>query len=165
MVEVMQDWDGNADFGNYKTFSWVPADPTVSDDAKEFGAEKNELDVDGPMRRAIEKQLEAKGLIKDAENPDMLVAYHIGARKTTYTTNWGLHYWEKTGWYEQQTLTDGTLAVDLVDAKTERMIWRGMGYGAVNVDPNQDILTRNINRAVEKILDQYPPGPDMQQES
>ena len=165
MVEVKQDWDDNADFAVYKTFSWVPSEPEVSEGAEDEPAGQNKLDIDTPMREAIEKQLTAKGLVKDDENPDMLVAYRLGTRQTTYTRNWAVRYWDKTGWYQQETLTDGTLAVDLVDAKTGRMVWRGLAWGAVNKDPNQEILTRNINHAEEKVIDQYPPGSTTQQES
>jgi hypothetical protein len=51
------------------------------------------------------------------------------------------------------------LTIDFVDAKKELVVWRGIALAALNVDPNVTIVTKNVNRAVEKILKQYPPDP------
>jgi hypothetical protein len=52
---------------------------------------------------------------------------------------------------------NGTLVIDLVDAHTEKLIWRGW---AERVDPfidNQDWMDMTIDRVVAEILKKLPP--------
>jgi hypothetical protein len=152
MVEVSQHFEESTDFGRLKTYAWMPAASTS--DIRSGG---RDIDVDGAVRKAVDKYMAADGFTQAQTNPDVLVKYHLGLRETAYVTNFGMHYHEKVGWSETETVEDGQLTVDLVDAKTEQVIWRGTAWGALNVDPNQTIVNKNTDRAVKKIFEQYPP--------
>ena len=156
MVEVSQKFEKTTDFSSYKSYAWMEGQSRS--DIKVGGG--RDIDLDGVIRDAVNKQMEAKGFVEVNRQPDVLVKYHAGARNTYYTTNFGMHYHEKVGWSETESVQDGQLTVDLVDAKTETVVWRGTAWGAMNVDPNQTIVNKNVNRAVEKLFKQYPPGPN-----
>ncbi len=50
---------------------------------------------------------------------------------------------------------EGTLFIDLIDAKKKELIWQGEGIGVLTKDTNKkDAL---IKEFVTKILAQYPP--------
>ena len=51
----------------------------------------------------------------------------------------------------------GTLAIDMVDAKTKQMAWRGLGTKEIDTNAKPDKREENINKAVEKIFRNYPP--------
>ena len=51
----------------------------------------------------------------------------------------------------------GTLAIDMVDAKTKQMAWRGLGTKEVDTKAKPDKRDENINKAVAKIFKNYPP--------
>jgi hypothetical protein len=52
-------------------------------------------------------------------------------------------------WYKE-----GTLVIDLIDRKTEHLVWRGVGTGAVrDMKPGDD-----LSGAVGQILEEFPPG-------
>jgi hypothetical protein len=53
------------------------------------------------------------------------------------------------------TSTEGTLYIDLIDAKKKEMIWQGEGIGTLT--RNIDKKDEKIAEFVAKILAQYPP--------
>ena len=54
--------------------------------------------------------------------------------------------------YEQ-----GTLVVDIVDARSNRVVWRGWAQDSVEgVIDNQDRMERQFDEAVTRMLKQFP---------
>ena len=52
---------------------------------------------------------------------------------------------------------EGTLVVDAVDARTNRVVWRGWAQSNVNgVIDNQDRLAAQINEAVTRMMERFP---------
>ncbi|MCH8247216.1 MAG: DUF4136 domain-containing protein [Bacteroidetes bacterium] len=54
------------------------------------------------------------------------------------------------------TYTEGTLVIDILDAKTDELVWRGSAVSRMS-DPAYD--AKEINKVVEKILEEFPPRP------
>ena len=52
--------------------------------------------------------------------------------------------------------TKGTLVIDILDAKTDELVWRGSAVNRMS-DPTYD--AKEINKVVEKILEEFPPRP------
>jgi hypothetical protein len=51
----------------------------------------------------------------------------------------------------------GTLLIDLVDARTNRLVWRGWAEGSVDgVIDNQEWMEARIDEAVTRILERLP---------
>jgi len=50
---------------------------------------------------------------------------------------------------------EGTLFINLIDAKTKELIWQGDGSGYLTKDTEQK--DARIKEFVDKILEQYPP--------
>jgi len=155
-VTVYSDYDKNVDFTPYKTYAFFKP-----------GIDKVEIsDLDKRrILHAIESELQAKGFTK-SENPDLLVNIFTKSREQVdvnqFSAGWGYGWgwgWNPYMMYGGQTTvstsTEGTLYIDLIDAKKKEMIWQGEGIG---------VLTRNIDKKderiaefVSKILAQYPP--------
>jgi hypothetical protein len=61
---------------------------------------------------------------------------------------------------EATTTTDtyqvGTLVVDLFDAKTKELIWRGNSSDTLSNNSNKNI--ENLDKGVEKMFNKFPPG-------
>jgi hypothetical protein len=49
--------------------------------------------------------------------------------------------------------TEGTLFIDLIDAKKKELVWQGIGY----LNQNRGDKEKRINEFVAAILKQYPP--------
>ena len=51
----------------------------------------------------------------------------------------------------------GTLVLDIVDARTKRLIWRGAAEGTLDRDISLENEEKIISEAVEKLLKDFPP--------
>ena len=156
-VQVASDYDKNVNFNEYKTFAFYK---TGIDKA-----EINDLDK-RRILRAIESELLAKGFTK-SENPDLLVSIFTKSREkiNVYNNGWG-HYGYGWGWspyyyghynsVSTSTSTEGSLYVDLIDAKKKELVWQGMGVGYIsrNIEKKEE----RIKEFVNKIMEKYPPG-------
>ncbi|MEN2487917.1 DUF4136 domain-containing protein [Flavobacterium sp. B11] len=155
-VTVYSDYDKTVDFTPYKTYAYFKP-----------GIDKVEIsDLDKRrILRAIDDQMQAKGFTK-SENPDLLVNIFTKSREQVdvnqFTAGWGYGWgwgWNPYMMYGGQTTvstsTEGTLYIDLIDAKKKEMIWQGEGIGTLT--RNIDKKDEKIAEFVAKILAQYPP--------
>jgi len=52
---------------------------------------------------------------------------------------------------------EGTIMIDLVDARTRKLVWRGWTKERIDgVIDNQDRLEERIDKAVFRIIEQFP---------
>jgi hypothetical protein len=59
------------------------------------------------------------------------------------------------GFTQTTTTPEGTLYIDIVDAKTKELVWQGIGTGYLTT--NTEKKDERIAEFVTKILEQYPP--------
>ncbi|NUY81831.1 DUF4136 domain-containing protein [Flavobacterium sp. MAH-1] len=156
-VRVYTDYDKNADFGQYKTYAFYKS-----------GIDKVEIsDLDKKrIMRAIEETMTAKGFTK-SEKPDLLVNIFTKARQqvdvNTYNAGWGYGWgygWNPYMWggnTSVNTYTEGTLFIDLIDAKKKELVWQGEGEGVLTKDMEKK--EERVKEFVSKILEKYPPQP------
>jgi hypothetical protein len=53
----------------------------------------------------------------------------------------------------------GTLILDFVDTRTNRVVWRGWAQDAVQgMLESRDVMARKIDEAVTRMLEQFPKG-------
>lgn len=55
------------------------------------------------------------------------------------------------------TISNGTLAVDFYDPASKQLIWRGSAAQTLNPSGNQQKDMEKLNKAVAKLLKNYPP--------
>jgi hypothetical protein len=154
-ISVYSDYDKNADFNQYKTYAF-----------HKRGIDRlqiSELDKKRILH-AIDNELSKKGMTK-SETPDLLINILTKEREqvdvTQYNSGWG--YGWRYGWNPYlwggrtyvSTSTEGTLYIDLIDAKKKELIWEGEGIGYLTENRNEK--EKQINEFVAKILEQFPP--------
>ena len=145
---INYDFDRTANFAAFRTYAWAAGTPLP--DALNHRR----------IVAAVDTQLAAKGMRIASTNPDVLVAYHASLDRNlqidTFRMGWGPG---RSGTARTQEITVGTLAIDIVNAQTSAIVWRGMASN--DIDPNAKPATRerNINRATEKLFKNYPPKP------
>ncbi len=151
-VRVASDYDTMTNFSKYQSFAFYKP-----------GIDKAQIsDLDKKrILRAIDANLLSKGMIK-SENPDILVTIftkereRIDVYQNHYGYGWGYHPWYYGGTYASSS-TEGTLFIDFVDAKTNELIWQGIGVGDLVMSTVEKKEAR-IKEIVSKILATYPPG-------
>ena len=137
------EYDHGVDFLRYKTWSWqagvlLPQEPVP----------------DKRIREAVARGLAARGLTSVDSNATLLVRYYA-ARSTRIdllpldsgsgAPPTGIRYVET-----------GSLAVELLDAASGKVVWRGHATGALRYGPKE--IAAQIDAAVAELLARFPPG-------
>jgi hypothetical protein len=151
-VSTNYDYDTAYDFSKLKSYRWAKVAGRV---------EANPLIVQR-VGAAVEAQLKAKGYVAAGGEPDFLVAPHVGRQSRIQVTDWGYGYGPHAGWYgggvDVYQYEEGSLIVDIVDARTKQLKWRGTATSIVDPDATPEERTQRINEAVAKIFEKFPPG-------
>lgn len=157
-LAVQSDFDRTASFDNLRTFAWAPAPNRTARDSRG----SNPLLADR-IRDSIEASMQARGFRKaDGGTPDMLIAYYAAIETKLDVDEVDQLY----GWRGRWTLTttevreyeQGTLVIDIADARTNRAVWRGWGEGVVNRSTNPETNQQRLRDAVDRILEAFPPA-------
>jgi hypothetical protein len=145
------------DITKYRTFDWGPADALPTGDPR---LDKDPVFGDY-VQGAVEKGLAARGFARaDAGQPDLLIHYHasVNERIDVNRTERQYGYCQGSGcdpWIVQYEA--GTLVLDFVDARTNRLVWRGWAQESVDdALGNRDRMQRMINEAVTRMLARLP---------
>jgi len=153
--QVKTDYDRSANFGQYKTYSWAQVKT------------KDALDVDR-IKTAVNAALAAKGWTQVDSGSDVsIVAIEITQNQQTLNTfydgfggGWGWRRFGGGGFGEATTTTEtykvGTLIVDLFDAKTKQLIWRGTSSNTLSNNSDKNI--KNLDKGADKMFKHFPPG-------
>jgi hypothetical protein len=108
------------------------------------------------IREDIGRAFERRGYRTAAGEPDFYVAYYAGTgdvvdtRAATYT------YHARGTEIDRQTVQypAGTIVVDVVDARSESLVWRGTGVSEIPQSP--DDYARAVRHTVDEIVGEYP---------
>jgi hypothetical protein len=153
-MHVATDYDQDADFSQCKTYKWIPHKPKVGP--------KRLLDhtlTDKRIKSSVESALAAQGITRaTGEEPDFLIAFHIGAQNKVDVNTYGYRYGPRGRWWGRQVdvqrYKEGTLILDFVDGQSKQLFWRGTAVDAVY---RPEDLGDKLNEAVGKILEKFPP--------
>ena len=155
-ISVHQDYDPEYDFAALKTFGFIPL-------TEESGIDQLSADKLG---NAIKNELQAKGYTL-SEGADFGIALMFSSKTKTniqsYGYGYGYGYWGYPGMYgpgggiDVTQYDEGTLVIDIIDMTEQKLVWRGIGSGAMTESPTVEERTEKINNAVSKILTQFPP--------
>src|SRR3989449_11651544 len=141
---VKTDYDHSANFGQYKTYSWEKVQT------------KDPLMVDR-IKDAVNAALTAKGWTQVDSGGDVsVVAMEITHNQETLNTFYDGFGggWRWGGFGDATTTTEtykvGSLVVDLFDAKTKNLIWRGSSSDTLS--NNADKNTKNLDKGAQKMF-------------
>ncbi len=146
------DWDRSANFSNYHTYMWEKSPHP----AKGFWDQR--------IVDAVNKELQAKGLTLVDSNPDAWVVYSNSIKDQKQVVGTGYGFGPTWGWgywgpdqvtYNTWVTKEGTLVVEIADAKDKDLLWRGSATDTITDNSNKNI--NNLNKAVTKLFQKFPP--------
>jgi hypothetical protein len=168
--KVSVDWDRQANFQQYKTYSWIDSKNPAEDQLMEKR-----------IKQAVDGQLSARGLRKvdPGQDADLSVTYDSGvSQKVSWVPDpfvapaWGWYggpgpgwgpYWAAPGWgwdapYGVYPLVQdvGTVAVNLVDEHQQQLVWRGVASDTLKENPEKN--ARKVCELIAKMFRKYPPS-------
>ncbi len=171
---VRVNWQRKAPFADYKTYAWHTSSSQNNSFYQQFVVEY------------ANEALQKAGLTKvsESQTPALLIAYHfttqemIDSTTTTDGFEWGgggpWGPWASWGGWggwggevgpdfsttEEHPRTMGILTIDLVDAKTKRLVWRGQATED-SIASTQKGDEKQVRKSVDKMFDHFPPKSNL----
>ena len=151
------DHDQDCDFTTLRTYAWrthpvMEADPALAQRA-----------IAGDIVMSEGNQiLMGRGYQPDDISPDFYITYFVKGKNVQEAITVGSsgYYGYGAAWVTSEThirnSVDGTLVIDIVDAKTDRLVWRATYRDNVS---NWKKRHKVITKAVHGSLKKFPPKP------
>jgi hypothetical protein len=165
--KIYIDHDKDYDGSKIKTFQWAKTEET--------GLQQADPLLHSRIVNGIEHYITLGGTREVLENPDVYVTYHTNTKEDVSfnTSSYGYGYpggWGYGGYYGAHgygyggyggmstttvsTYIRGTLIVDVWDAKTKELVWRGMAAN-ITVSDNPNKMATRIDKALKKMIDKW----------
>ncbi|WP_459614756.1 DUF4136 domain-containing protein [Bordetella sp. 2513F-2] len=153
------DYDHQADFGRYRTFGFMS--PLGTDHAG-YGTL-----ISDRLKTAARGQMEMRGYVYAEQDPDLLVNFGARLERRTevapappFPPFYGYRLGYYGGWpgypgTDVYTYHEGTLSIDLVDARRKQLVWEGVMTSEVD-DPAHVSEPAALESAVARIYSRYP---------
>ena len=145
--QVSVNYSHSHNFAQYHTYAW--GSNNTNQIQNSILAQVAQSDVNSALH--------AKGLtmVQENQSPDLILTASGGLKQETSWSAWGMRgIGGGMGGISPQQNVDGTLVVDLYDAKGQELVWRGIAEDTLrnNGDKNQEM----VKKAVQKMFKQYP---------
>lgn len=149
------DWDRSTNFSQFHTYAWEPSPQPAK------GLWDQRI-IDG-----VNQQLQAKGLQLVQSNPDLWVVYTSHIHDQSQVVGTGYNFGPSWGWgpwwggpqtvaYTTFITKEGTLVVEMANAKTQELEWRGSVTDTIKDNSNKNIKT--LDKSISKLFKNYPPS-------
>jgi hypothetical protein len=141
-ASTKSDYQKDFDFSRLHTFSFK-----TERDARDRLA-TNTIEAQR-IQKALTVQLEENGFTQASDNPDFIVAFYSRVKEKTEVNSTGFGYGPSWGWgygiphrsrwrfglgpdIWTYTYTQGCVMADIIDNKTQELVWRGVVKDTVN---------------------------------
>lgn len=151
--DVKYNFMPGTDFSKYHTYKWVTESNVHPDQI-----------IDQQIKDAVNQQLSGKGLsTTDGETADLFIGYQVSVDQekqwNAYGGGMGWRFGGGMATATSSTIQVGTLVVDVYDPSTKQLIWRGQATKTLNPSKDPAKNQQNLNKAVAKLLKNFPPPP------
>ncbi len=155
-IRVDSYMERGADLSRYRTYDFAPVEAVATGDPR---LDSNPF-FNERVRAAVDNALAAKGYTRESSGaPDVVVHFHASVRQEILDV---AAIDRRAGYCGDEDCRPfvydaGTLLMDLVDAETKKLAWRG--WAETNFDgavDNQAWLEERVDAAVTRIVAQMP---------
>ncbi|MEJ2382847.1 MAG: DUF4136 domain-containing protein [Xanthomonadales bacterium] len=161
--DIRSDYDRSVDFSQYKTYNFFSP----------MGIENpNYSTIYGSVfRDAIGREMEARGYTR-SDDPDLLLNVSAKLQDKTQVRTYNDpypagYYGYRRGFYDPwygygatttqvSQYTEGTVNIDMVDARAKRMVWEGVAVGRLKDDRTNEQIREAINSGVASMFEGFP---------
>lgn len=164
---VVIEHDHAAQFSSLHTFAWkTPRQGAVTNPILDSDI------LEGRVQRAVVADLTRRGYVRvdSGQSPDFLVTYHTVSKQklqsspSSFAIGYGYGYGYPYGYgsvfmplgSSVQSREQGTLMLDVIDAHSKRLIWRGWTTDWIS---KSNYSEQAVANDVQRILAKFPPHP------
>lgn len=172
-LSVTSDWDKTTNFNDFKTYSLYPWDAHNDSIVNPFQKER--------LISAIKDQMNSRGYTYQEKGGELIVSLYITLKNqtgyTSYTDHYGMFDGDDMGWgfgvpwgfygggYDgvstsditPYNYTDGTLVLDVFEAKGKKLTWQAIGSGVVS--GNLQKTDKEIPKGIARMFVSFPKKP------
>lgn len=153
--------DPRVDFSGYRTYAFH-SPLAIEPDGYE-------TPLSEAAKTTVARELEARGYVFDAEDPDLRVNINgylerrtdVSATPTVdyafyygYRSYYAVPYWNTRP--QVTSYTEGTINIDLVDSAQNRLVWEGLAVGRVPSSLDTAQKRERLVSAIHDIFARYP---------
>jgi hypothetical protein len=155
-------WNDEYDFDAVETFAWQSIDDAQMSNANPF--------MHSLIKNLLAAELATSGLTEVTSNPDVYITYYgsteteVQLRTDSYGYSYGGYGMGGWGYYgygsmgpvssttRQVEIQHGTLVVDIWDAASRELVWRGTVTDVMSSDQekNEKLVTKAISKLVDE---------------
>jgi len=159
---VDTDWDRNADFASLGRYAWTADEPLAGQDPRV----DSDL-LDARLRSSIDDALAVRGYVRaDPSDADFLVRYRFAVDKQLEVQShafggpygYGRAPGPIGGYASVREYQVGSLVIDIVDIRGERLVWRGSTPTYLLEARTPEQRDERAREAVDAILAKFPPS-------
>lgn len=116
------------------------------------------------LRETIVQALQERGYLLDNRRPDFAVAFYASAEEKLDVTEWDYGYPFYPRWRHPLPSADritvyneGSVVIDVVDARSGQLLWRGHGTAEVSDVPAE--MTQRLRQVAVAVIGKFPRAP------
>jgi len=145
--QVSVNYNHDVDFSQFHTYAWGSNNANAIKDS--ILAQVAQQDINAAM------QSKGLTLVQENQNPDLLLTANGGMREQTSWNAWGMRGWGGgMGSITPEQNVVGTMIVDLFNAKSQELVWRGIAENTLNNKGNKN--QEMVQKAIDKMFKQWP---------
>lgn len=144
---VSVNYNKSQNFSQYHTYAW--ATDNANQIQNSILAQEAKTDIDTAMQ--------GKGLqlVQESQTPDIILTANGGMKQQTSYSAMGMRgFGGGMGTITPEQNVIGTMIVDLYDAKTKSLVWRGIAQNTLSNNGNKN--SQMVSKAVVKMFKQWP---------
>jgi len=163
-AQVKSDYDKNADFSKYKTYSFLGWQDNSDKILNDFDKKR--------IHDAFMSEFAKRGMTYVESGGDASISLFLVVNKETSTTaytdfNTGYGYRGRWGWgmgpgyatttYQENDYLQGTMVCDMYDTQSKNLLWQGIIKKTVEEKPEK--REKSIPKNVTKLMKKFPVKP------
>jgi hypothetical protein len=156
-LSVAFDYDQQVDFSKYRSYQWQDGiGISWNKDGSTLSYDKN------IVHTAVNSLLSRKGyIILISGEPDFFIVPHVNAKDIIRVSQWGYQYgpdWAPSTQVIDAAFYDGNnLFLDIVDARSRTLIWRGVATEMNPANLTPEVVTETVRKAASEMFKKFPP--------
>ena len=145
--QVSVNYNHSQSFAAYHTYAW--GSNNANQIQNSILAQVAQQDIEAAMlNKGFQK-------VPESQKPDIILTANGGMRQQTSYSAWGMRgIGGGMGGITPQQNVEATMIVDLYDAKTQSLVWRGIAEETLSNNGNKN--QQMVQKAIQKMFNQWP---------